>query len=661
LRRATCLCVLRAVFKQKTKKEPETGSLKSGKINKMEIKRIDPRGLLANPNRLRRSKSNPQADSLLMASIAAVGIVQPPIVYDGGEGGNGFVINAGHRRVAQAIAAGLTEIDVIVRNKSDAANDNADAGSDESSDEGKDAMRAFAENIAREPLNPVDQWRAIERLVALGWTEHTIAIALALAVRQIRKLRLLANILPAILDQMAKGDMPSEQQLRTIAAAAQDEQSQVWKRFKPKKSEPAVIWHEVARALSKRRMEAQYAKFGDDLAQAYGISWEEDLFAQGDGDNRFTTAVEAFFGAQMEWLSANLPYRGRVIECDQWGQPKLPAKAERVYGKENKTDHTGWYLNERTGEVQSVNFRMAADKSGKASAKGDGKNDDEANSVAAPARADVTQKGMRIIGDLRTDALHEALARAPIEDDELMALLVLSFAGSNVTIASATPNAGYGFAKCESAAVQLILADGSINLDQTVLRQAARSVLVNVLSCRDNRSKSGIVARLAGDMIAAGQYLPTMANDEFLSCLSRAALEKTAATHQVATQKKLKDTRSAVVKRFAEERFVHPAAEFAPAPEEIAAWAANAARQVQLGQSELSDSGDETTVETGDMNADEAGEYFDEETADETVKDGGDEEFENDTVHIDDDKSELDPADQSSDDGVNDGYAIAAE
>ena len=38
-------------------------------------------------------------------------------------------------------------------------------------------MRSMVENIARENLNPVDQWRAIERLVALGWTEEAIAVA----------------------------------------------------------------------------------------------------------------------------------------------------------------------------------------------------------------------------------------------------------------------------------------------------------------------------------------------------------------------------------------------------------------------------------------------------------------------------------------------------
>ena len=51
------------------------------------------------------------------------------------------------------------------------------------------------------------------------------------------KLRLLANVLPSMLDQMAKGDMPDERQLRTIAAASIAEQKEVWKAHKPKKNE----------------------------------------------------------------------------------------------------------------------------------------------------------------------------------------------------------------------------------------------------------------------------------------------------------------------------------------------------------------------------------------------------------------------------------------
>jgi ParB family chromosome partitioning protein len=274
---------------------------------------------------------------LLLATIRAVGIVQPPVVAPETDGGNGFVIDAGHRRVKQAIAAGLEEIDVLV---DDAANDNG-------------AMRSMIENIAREALNPVDQWRAIERLVALGWTEEAIGVALALPVRQIRKLRLLANVLPAMLDHMAKGDMPDERQLRTIAAASLDEQKEVWKKHKPSKADPQVSWWSVAQALQKTRMYARHASFDDDLAQAYGIEWVEDLFAPADEDSRYTTNVEAFLGAQHEWMTANLPKKGVIAEATNWGEVKLPPKAERVYGKPTKSDCTAMYL-DRDGRVQSV-------------------------------------------------------------------------------------------------------------------------------------------------------------------------------------------------------------------------------------------------------------------------------------------------------------------
>ena len=189
----------------------------------MQIIKVDPRALKENPDRMRQSKSSPQADALMLATIKAVGIVQPPVVAPETDGGNGYIIDAGHRRVRLAIAAGLEEIEILVV---DAANDNG-------------AMRSMVENSVREALNPVDQWRGIERLVALGWTEEAIAVALALPVRQIRKLRLLANVLPAMLEQMALGDMPSEQQLRTIAAAGQVEQREVWKAHKPKKGDTA--------------------------------------------------------------------------------------------------------------------------------------------------------------------------------------------------------------------------------------------------------------------------------------------------------------------------------------------------------------------------------------------------------------------------------------
>jgi ParB family transcriptional regulator, chromosome partitioning protein len=560
----------------------------------MELKLVDPRSLRENPDRLRRSKSNPQSDALLLASITAVGIVQPPVVYPAPDGGNGFVINFGHRRVAQAIAAGHEQIEVIVASKAD-------------TDHG---MSALAENIVREPLNPVDQWRAIERLAALGWTEESIAMALASQVRQVKKLRLLANVLPAMLDRMAKGDMPNESQLRTIAAAAQGEQADVWKRFKPKKASPQVSWHQVAHALSKQRMEAKHASFGDDLAMAYGIVWQEDLFAPADEDGRYTNEVEAFFGAQREWLANNLPERGALIECDQWGQPKLPPKAERAYGNPDPSHHTGWFLDERTGEVKSVAYRLPEARPRQVNANGE--------AIAAPGRVrpDVTQKGQDIIGDLRTDALHEALARAPIEDDALLALTLISFASQNVNITSAAPNNYHSTSTMARLIAGLIKDDGTLVLKRDTLQQTARSLLRHVLSCQVNRTNSGFAARIAGQAIAADSFLPNMGTDEFLSCLSRSAMEGTAKLASVPVLQKVKDTRAALVKRLADTEFVHPSALFALRPEELAGW---------IGSKEQSWSGqDEGEFDvTDEASSTDGPDMPVEQSADEAEADGG--------------------------------------
>jgi ParB family transcriptional regulator, chromosome partitioning protein len=559
----------------------------------MQIIKVDPRALKENPDRMRQSKSSPQADALMLATIKAVGIVQPPVVAPETDGGNGYIIDAGHRRVRLAIAAGLEEIEILVV---DAANDNG-------------AMRSMVENSVREALNPVDQWRGIERLVALGWTEEAIAVALALPVRQIRKLRLLANVLPAMLEQMALGDMPSEQQLRVIAAAGQVDQKEVWKANRPKKGDTAAWW-QIANALTKKRMYARDASFGDDLAQAYGIEWVEDLFAPADEDGRYTTNVEGFLGAQHEWMTSNLPKRGAIVEVNSWGQPELPKKGSQVYGKPSKSDLTALYL-DRDGKVQTVHYRMpeAAKPKG---AVGDGSvtGGDDTDAVATPkARPDVTQKGHDMIGDFRTDALHDALGRAPIEDDMLMALMVLAFAGQNVRIDSGADGTFYGGKRFSRHAVGLFDEHGKLAFDQDTLRVAARSVLIDVLSCRRGMSNSGMVARIAGEAIGADAFLPNMGSEEFLMCLSRQALEASCAEASVQPRPKVRETRTALVEHFATKHFVHASARFAPPADELLDWirAGAATDVIDAGSQNHGDSDlDDLSVDQPEHDTDDA-------------------------------------------------------
>ena len=551
----------------------------------MHIMKIDPRALKDNPDDARRSKSSPQADALMVATIKAVGIIQPPVVSPETDGGNSFIIQAGHRRTRGAIAAELDEIEVLV---DDAAEDGG-------------AMRSMVENIAREPLNPVDQWRAIERLFALAWSEEGIAAALSLPVRQIKKLRLLANVLPAMLDQMARGDMPDERQLRTIASASLAEQKQVWKAHKPKRNE-TTSWWSVANGLSKTRMYARDASFDDELATAYGIAWVEDLFAPADEDSRYTTDVEAFLGAQQEWMTNNLPKGGIITEVNGWNGPELPKKAERVYGKPKKSDQTAMYL-DRDGKVQSVVYRMPEPKAvtGKQSS-----DKTEEGSAALPAqRPDVTQKGQDMIGDFRTDALHEALGRAPIEDDTLMALLVIAFAGNNVRVDTGAGNSISFRSRIAPLAASLVDETGKFSFDMDRLRVAVRSILIEVLSCRRNMSNSGIVSRIAGDVVGADNFLPNMGTEDFLLCLSRQALEAACADTSVLPRNKVRDTRAALVEHFKEGHFVHPSALFAPDAASLSAWLSSNAVAANDDEEDEQDAGDAPTEELADDEADE--------------------------------------------------------
>jgi len=492
-------------------------------------------------------------DEQLLASIMAVGIIQPPCVTPKDDG---LMIVVGNRRVKAAIKADLPVIEVLV----------CDA------DEAADAMRAVAENLIRASMSSVDIWRAIERLEAQGWNEQAIGDALALPVRTVRRLKLLAHLHPPMLDVMALGNMPNEDQLRTIAAATPEEQAQVWKKHKPKKGHTDVAWYEVARALAKRRMPASAAHFGDELAKAYGVEWEEDLFAPPGEDSRTTTNVEGFFGAQQEWLQNNLPARGTLLPVDEYGSCQLPKKAERIWGKPGKTDLIGHYIDARTGEVQTVAYRLSDPKRSGKTAKGatgsaNGAGDEDATVVRT--RPNVTQKGVAMIGDLRTDALHQALADMPIEDDTLFGMLILAFGGDNVTVDSASDLRGDD----RHAICHRLTEGGVLTADRDLLRQTARQMLIGVLSCRENRSQSGIFARIAGEAIGASHRLPNMATEEFLSCLSRGELETAAKAEGVNIAPRAKDTRARMVTRFKDGTFVYPAALFQLTPEEQAAAA----------------------------------------------------------------------------------------
>ena len=556
-----------------------------------ELRSVDPRTLKPNPNNPRKTPAPQAMDDQLLTSITAIGIIQPPVVRDvGGE----LVIKAGERRVKAAIRADMPLIDVLVRDTDDA----------------NVPMESLSENLVRAAMNNVDIWRAIERLEKEGWNEQAIADALALPVRTVKRLKLLARLHPPMLDVMARGSMPSEDQLRTIAAASLEEQAQVWKKNKPKKGED-LSWYHVAHALSKRRIPFAAAKFDDDLARAYGVEWHDDLFAPAGEDGRYTTNVDGFFGAQQEWLANHLPEKGTLLTQNEYGQPELPKKAERVYGKPGKGDVLGHYLDPNSGEVKTVAYRMPAPAKPVKAGKGKDSNDGHDDTAATPAtrnRPDVTTRGNAMIGDLRTDALHRALQDNALHDTTLIGLLVLALAAKNVSVQAPNPTSAWD----RHALGAKIAQGGVLTADDALLRQTARDMLVSVLSCRDNMSNSGVVACVAGAAIDAGAYLPNMATEEFLSCLSRGALERSAAAEGVRVEVRVKDTRARMVERFKDGVWLFPAGTFTPSAEAIADLAGDtteepeAAGADEIGSDDLDGDAFEGDGETLSEDTDEA-------------------------------------------------------
>ncbi len=518
----------------------------------IELRIVDPKTLnYADKRDPRQVPADRLSDAALKANSNAIGFVQPPLFSEQEDGT--LTIIAGRRRIRSAIANKLKEMAILVK-PADPLDD----------------MRAVAENVVRAPMSPVDLWRSIEDLASKSWTEEAIATAFAVPLRQVRKLRLLGAIHPAMLEHMGRGDMPEERYLRTIASAPLSEQAAVWTKQKPKKGQPAA-WYAIANSLAKRQMFARDAKFGEKEEAAFGIVWTEDLFAPADEDSRYTTDVDAFLGAQLAWLEANLPKNGEIVQVDEYGAARLPKGATRVWGgKPGRHDRVALSVDPRNGAVSEVYFTPPA-PAAKALKTGAGARDD-APAAELKVRPDITQKGREMIGEMRTEALVKALGREDLTNETLVALLLLAMAADNVSIRT------HQYVPIQSI-VSAIAEGGKLTSDTALIHTTAIKVLQTVLNCRLAYGEGGgLAARIAGDAIGADADLPHMGTEEFLSCLSGAALEAEASRHRVLPRGRVKDTRAALIEQVRETRLVLPAAQFALTERESADFAKKGSR-----------------------------------------------------------------------------------
>ena len=192
-----------------------------------------------------------------------------------------------------------------------------------------------------------------------------------------------------------------------------------------------------------------------------------------------------------------------------------------------------------------------------------------------------------------------------------MALLVLALTGQNVRVDSGAGGEFRWGRRFGRHAVGLFAQDGKLAFDSDTLRIVVRGVLIDVLSCRENATKSGILALVAGDVVGADGFLPNMGTEEFLSCLSRPALEAACKDTPVLPRPRVKDTRAALVEHFREGHFVHASALFAPDAVALSGWLTEHSVVMDEDDGTPSDQdeldGDEPIEPAHDFDADEDG------------------------------------------------------
>jgi ParB family chromosome partitioning protein len=143
-----------------------------------------------------RIDMRPETLAELAASIRAQGVVQPIVVrpVDGAAPGTPqrYEIIAGERRWRAAQQAGLHEIPAVIRHVAD-----------------NDAIAmALIENIQREDLNPLEEARALERLIAeFGLTHQQAADAVGRSRAAVSNLLRLLELAPEVCERLERREL----------------------------------------------------------------------------------------------------------------------------------------------------------------------------------------------------------------------------------------------------------------------------------------------------------------------------------------------------------------------------------------------------------------------------------------------------------------------
>ncbi|MEQ1640860.1 MAG: ParB/RepB/Spo0J family partition protein, partial [Novosphingobium sp.] len=182
---------------------------------------------------------------------------------------------------------------------------------------------SLAENVMREGLHPLDQFRAFSALIEAGLSEEDIAARFFVSVSTVRQRLRLASVSPALLEIYGEDGMSLEQLMAFSVTENHARQEQVWEQLNQGQH---ISAHHIRRLLTEDAIAAgdrrvrfigidSYTEAGGhvmrDLFSADGDGWLQDpaLVEQLVGDKLATIAQE-IGGEGWKWVEAaiDLPF-----------------------------------------------------------------------------------------------------------------------------------------------------------------------------------------------------------------------------------------------------------------------------------------------------------------------------------------------------------------
>lgn len=250
----------------------------------MKLDFIDLTNLTPSPLNVRKHKAKDVSD--LVTSISANGLLQPLLVRSNGES---FEIVAGQRRYHACLAIAAEQeydfdpIPCLIMDDGD------DAAAIEAS---------LAENIARLPMDEIDQYRAFAALIKEGRTADEIAAHFGVTERLVTQRLAIANLYSPILTAYRKDDVRGET-LRLLTMATKAQQKAWWALYKSEDE-----YAPQGRALKAWLFGGGSIPVANALfdVEASGLPVVKDLF----GEDDYFADVPRFWEAQSAALSERI-------------------------------------------------------------------------------------------------------------------------------------------------------------------------------------------------------------------------------------------------------------------------------------------------------------------------------------------------------------------